>query len=142
MRYVRSIILHATATRAGDEPDLQALRLKLDGASSKQRYLGYHYLVHLDGSVSRTRPISLSGGYCPGHGAHCIAVAYVGGLINGTIADTRTKAQRDALLRLLTTLTRMYRCKIYGHHDLDAKTACPGFDAQLEYGKLYKQICL
>lgn len=142
MRYVRSIILHATATRAGDEPDLQALRARLDGVSSKQRYIGYHYLVHLDGSVSRTRPISLAGGYCPGHGAHCIAVAYVGGLIDGVIADTRTKAQRASLLRLLTTLTRMYRCKIFGHHDLDSQTACPGFDVQAEYGKLYKQICL
>jgi len=53
-------------------------------------------------------------------------------------ADTRTDAQRRALLRLLKALLRRYPlASIRSHRDFAAK-ACPSFDATGEYAGLGK----
>ena len=50
--------------------------------------------------------------------------------------DTRTPAQRWALLHLLSELRRRYpKARIYGHRDFAPK-ACPCFDATKEYAGL------
>ena len=52
--------------------------------------------------------------------------------------DTRTDAQKVALLNLLLTLRKLYpQAKIYGHRDFDkhGKT-CPSFDAKKEYSNI------
>jgi len=50
--------------------------------------------------------------------------------------DTRTPAQRKALLHLLSELRRRYpKARIYGHRDFAPK-ACPCFDATKEYAGL------
>ena len=47
--------------------------------------------------------------------------------------DTRTAAQKAALLKLLKELKQRYPiAKIYGHRDF-ARKACPSFDAKEEY---------
>jgi N-acetylmuramoyl-L-alanine amidase len=48
--------------------------------------------------------------------------------------DTRTLAQKAALIKLLTDLKSIYpNAKIYGHRDFTNKKACPSFDAKSEY---------
>jgi N-acetylmuramoyl-L-alanine amidase len=50
--------------------------------------------------------------------------------------DTRTPAQKEALLRLLKELRAEYpAAKIYGHCDF-ANKACPCFDAKKEYANI------
>ena len=50
--------------------------------------------------------------------------------------DTRTPAQKAALLKLLKELKRKYpNAKIYGHRDF-ANKPCPSFDAKTEYSSL------
>ena len=68
-------------------------------------------------------------------GYHC--VCYVGGVdAAGHSKDTRTPAQRWALLHLLSELRRRYpKARIYGHRDFAPK-ACPCFDATKEYAGL------
>lgn len=146
MRYINKIIVHCTDTPARRDVSIEDVR-KWHTSSPPLgrgwRNVGYHYLVRLDGSVERGMPISSAGIHCKGHNAHSIAVCYVGGRdADGKTADTRTDAQRAALLKLLATLTRMYRCKIYGHHDFNPAKACPCFDAQAEYRGLYEQLVL
>ena len=140
MRYINDIILHYTATPPGMDVDVSLVR-----AWHKQRgwrTIGYHYLVKLDGTIENGRPISQSGAHCRMHNAHSIGVAFVGGLDDqGHSADTRTDAQKAALLRLLVNLTRMYRCRVHSHRDY-AATLCPGFDATAEYAGLYRQIVI
>ncbi len=68
---------------------------------------------------------------------HSIGICYEGGLNEeGRPADTRTQAQRFALLDLLTILKHQYpEAQIIGHYQLSASIhkACPCFDAQKEY---------
>ena len=136
-RYINDIIVHCTATRAGQ--DFSASDIAAWHKERGWRSIGYHYVVRLDGTVERGRAISQPGAHCKGHNAHSVGVAYVGGLdAEGKPADTRTEAQRQALLKLLVNLTRIYRCRIHGHHDYNQGKSCPCFDATLEYAPLYR----
>lgn len=104
--------------------------------------IGYHYLVRIDGTIERGRAISQPGSHCLGHNAHSICIAYAGGTdAAGHALDTRTEAQKAALLKLLATLVKMYHCPVHGHRDY-AHTDCPSFDASREYEGLYRQLAL
>ena len=81
------------------------------------------------------RPESEIGAHCLGHNQNSIGVCYVGGLAadGRTPEDTRTAAQKEALLALLKKLRAKYpKASIHGHRDFAAK-ACPSFDATTEY---------
>ena len=90
---------------------------------------GYHFVVRLDGTVEQGRPISIAGAHCKGHNANSIGIAYVGGLDeHGRPKDTRTAAQRDALLCLVWRVKQAYpEAKVFGHNAF-ANKACPCFD--------------
>ena len=74
------------------------------------------------------------GAHCKGHNSRSIGVCYIGGCGRDMRPkDTRTPAQRAALLRLLRELRARYpKASIHGHRDFAAK-ACPSFDAAAEY---------
>ena len=99
--------------------------------------IGYHYVVELDGHIAQGRPVHLAGAHCKGHNSNSIGVVYVGGLdADGRAADTRTAAQRNALIALLSQLRRIYPgAAIHGHRDFAAKE-CPCFNATKEYAAL------
>ena len=81
------------------------------------------------------RDVDLVGAHCTNHNAHSIGVCYIGGMdaANKNPKDTRTLAQKAALLSLLVDLKKIYYgAKIYGHRDF-ANKACPSFDATKEY---------
>lgn len=140
MRFINDIIVHCTATLPGQ--DVGVAEVTQWHRARGWKNIGYHYLVRLDGSVEKGRPASQPGAHCYGHNAHSVGVAYVGGLDGeGRPKDTRTEAQRRAMLKLLADLTRMYRCRIHGHRDY-AQRDCPCFDAAREYEGLYRQLVL
>ena len=135
MRKINLIVVHCTATRA-----LQPFSVADVDRWHRQRgfdEIGYHFLITLDGRVEPGRDIRKPGAHARGYNAHSIGVAYVGGLdSNGQPADTRTPAQRAALLSLLRKLKSDYpEARILGHRDLAAK-ACPCFDATKEYAAI------
>lgn len=139
-RYINDIIVHSTATPSGR--DVTAKDVDTWHKARGWRGIGYHYLVRLDGTVERGRAISQPGSHCRGHNAHSIGVVYAGGTdAAGHAQDTRTEAQKAALLKLLASLVKMYHCQVHGHRDY-AATDCPSFDAQTEYAGLYKQLAL
>ena len=135
MREIDKIIVHCTATPAGR--DHTAAEIGNWHRARGFDGIGYHYLVRTDGTVEPGREESRAGAHCRGYNARSIGVAYVGGIGSGGLpADTRTPAQRAALLRLLAALRARYpAAKIHGHRDFAAK-ACPCFDATLEYASL------
>lgn len=143
-RYINDIILHCTATPPGLDAsagDIKRWHTQKPPRGNGWSDVGYHYIVRLDGTIERGRPISLAGAHCRGHNAHSIGVAYVGGLdASGKPADTRTEAQKAALLKLLCNLILMYRCSVHGHRDYDKGKACPCFDATAEYKNLRAQL--
>lgn len=135
MRPINEIIVHCTATKEGQNFDVKDVRRW--HLQRKFKDIGYHYLVLLDGTVQKGRPIEQPGAHCTGHNTNSIGVCYVGGLdANGKPADTRTLKQRYALRFLLSELRYKYpQATIHGHRDFAAKD-CPCFDATKEYQDL------
>ena len=99
--------------------------------------IGYHFLVTLDGLIEPGRPLEQVGAHCLGHNARSVGVAYVGGLdAHGRPADTRTAAQKQAMVELLARLHQLFpQAEIAPHYRFAAK-ACPCFDVDKEYAKL------
>lgn len=132
-RTITEIIVHCTATPEGKDYTVDDIRRwhKEQGWSD----IGYHYVIYRDGSIHEGRDVKYSGAHCTGHNANSIGVVYVGGVGKDgkTAKDTRTKAQKRALLQVMRTLRAAYpSARIYGHRDF-AKKDCPSFDAKEEY---------
>ena len=152
-RRINYIVVHCTATPEGQDRTVEQIRAehKRQGWSD----IGYHYLVTLDGKVHAGRDVDIAGAHVAGHNSDSIGIAYVGGLENDPkktyqqlkAKDTRTDAQKAALLSLLMDLRRFYpEAKIVGHRDFSPDKnhngtiepfeyikSCPSFDARQEY---------
>lgn len=133
MRKINEIIVHCAATPEGK--NFKAADIDRWHRERKMKCIGYHYVVDLDGTVEPGRPENEIGAHCLEHNQNSIGVCYVGGLAadGKTPKDTRTAAQKEALLALLKKLRAKYpKASIHGHRDFAAK-ACPSFDATTEY---------
>lgn len=135
-RKITEIIVHCTATQEGKNFTVSDITRwhKQRGFST----IGYHYVIYLDGTRHLGRNVNISGAHCENHNSHSIGVCYVGGLASDgkTPKDTRTQAQKTALLALLRELRRIYpMARIYGHRNF-ANKACPSFDAKREYSTI------
>ena len=136
MRSIKEIIVHCTATSEGKDFTVQ----QIDSWHRQRGFscIGYHYIIYRDGTIHCGRPESRVGAHCAGHTANSIGVCYIGGCAadGKTPKDTRTEAQRAALVKLLQELKKKYpSATIHGHRDFAAK-ACPSFDATTEYANL------
>ena len=149
-RKITDIVVHCTASREGVNMTVQQIRrmhIKDRGWSD----IGYHYVVLLDGTIEPGRDVNIIGAHVSGYNSHSIGVVYVGGLDkNGKAKDTRNELQKNALLRLLMDLKKLYPgAVIKGHRDyspdknhngiIEPKEwikSCPCFDASSEYSDL------
>ena len=131
-RTINEIIVHCTATREGQEITVT----QIDKWHKKRGFkgIGYHFVVYLDGSVHTGRDIDAVGAHCTNHNKNSVGVCYVGGLDKeGKAKDTRTEAQKKALLDLLKQFRLDYpEVKIHGHNTFSNKK-CPCFNAENEY---------
>lgn len=149
-RKITEIIVHCEATPEGEDftPEQVNICHKQRRFSpyvrdGKTWYIGYHYVIQLDGRIIACRPESVKGCHCSGHNANSIGISYVGGCPPRTdpkwmnkAKDTRTPAQKASLIKLLKELKSRYpNAKIYGHRDFAPK-GCPSFDARNEYKNL------
>ncbi len=135
MRRINELIWHCTATPEGREVSVSEIT-----SWHKQRgfkTIGYHKVVHLDGSVSEGRSESQIGAHVAGRNTGTLGYVYVGGLNQNMRAkDTRTPAQKATMERLTREAVARYRLtKISGHRQYAAKD-CPCFDAERAYGHL------
>lgn len=144
MRMINDIIIHCSATRPKVDVGAKEIRqwhTQPEPYGRGWRDIGYHYVIRLDGTIERGRPISRAGAHCVGHNAHSIGICYVGGLDDvGEAADTRTPAQKSALIKLIYNLITVYRCDVHSHHDYNSSKSCPCFDAHEEYSPIYQKI--
>jgi N-acetylmuramoyl-L-alanine amidase len=135
MRSLREIIVHCSATPEGREVSVATIR---DWHKQRGwRDIGYHFVVYLDGTAHKGRPVEQIGAHVAGRNTGTIGICYVGGVDkNMRPKDTRTPAQKVALEGLLKELVAKYGItKISGHRDYSPK-ACPSFDATAEYAPL------
>lgn len=132
-RVINEIIVHCSATPEGKDYTLDTIRQwhRQRGFSD----IGYHYVIHPDGTVEEGRDVNIAGAHCSGHNSKSIGICYIGGMTadNKKAKDTRTEEQRTNLKALLLAMRKLYpQAKIHGHRDFAAK-ACPSFDATEEY---------
>lgn len=133
MRKIDLIVVHCSATRTDQHYGVRAL---IRDHADRFGFTGYHYYVTRGGMVYQTRHEQLVGAHAKGYNEHSLGVCYEGGLDeHGNAADTRTEAQKRALLRLLRRLKAAHpEARILGHRDLPGvKKDCPCFDARTEY---------
>ena len=137
MRKINKIILHCSATPEGrkhDVADIRRWHLKR-GFND----IGYHYLIHIDGTIEEGRPINKQGAHCSGENKGSIGLCYVGGMSKDMkkAKDTRTQAQKDSLIKIMHELIYKYNkdMTIHGHNEY-ANKACPSFNVQEEYANL------
>lgn len=129
MRKINKIIIHCAATPEGKDFTVAQIRSwHVKGRGWKD--IGYHYVIYRDGSVHNGRPIEQPGAHTAGHNANSIGICYIGGISNDgkkTPKDTRTTAQRVALVNLVKQLKLKYpNATIHGHNEF-ANKACPSF---------------
>lgn len=160
-RLINEIIIHCSATKEGvpytaDQINAahKARRFSAyQDSLGRTRYIGYHYIIHQDGTIEACRPESKIGCHASGHNSNSIGICYIGGLdardTNGRmIKDTRTAQQKESLIKLLKQLISRYPTikRIIGHRDTSPDLngngiidpyeyikGCPCFNAIPEY---------
>lgn len=117
-RKITHVVIHCSATRQGKV----ITAADIDRMHRQRGFdrIGYHYFIRLDGTVEKGRPEEVPGAHVAGHNATTIGICYAGGLdANGKPKDTRTQAQRAAMVRVVLALIHKYRgAKVVGHRDL------------------------
>lgn len=134
MRKIDKIIIHCSATAEGRPFTVEDVRrwhtAPKNRGGNGWSDIGYHYVIHLDGSIHTGRPEIRTGAHCTGQNRNSIGICYIGGCkADGrSPKDTRTEAQRIALRRLVKELCGRYPgATVHGHNEFAAK-ACPCFD--------------
>lgn len=129
MRKIDKIIIHCSATPEGRAVTVQ----EIEKWHREKGYngIGYHYIIGLNGEIWKGRDINLIGAHTQGQNANSIGVCYIGGCDRSMKAkDTRTPAQKVALLNLVKELKKQYpKASIHGHNEFAAK-ACPSFNVK------------
>lgn len=137
MRKIDKIIVHCSATQEGRHIDVDEIkRWHVQGRGWSD--IGYHFVIYLDGTVVKGRPIERQGAHVKGMNKNSIGVCYIGGVEsekkNGKwiAKDTRTDEQKESLVELLCELHDKFNASIHGHNEFSNKS-CPCFDAKKEY---------
>ena len=132
MRTIREIIIHCSATPEGRDYSIETIRrwhIQRGFAD-----IGYHYIIHPDGTVEHGRNELSIGAHCKGHNANSIGICYIGGTDTDgkTPKDTRTPQQKGAMRGLVRTLMNRYNLTpqaVHGHNEF-ANKACPCFNVK------------
>jgi len=148
-RPVHTLVWHCTATPEGRE--FTRAQIKAMHLERGFNDIGYHKLIHLDGSVSEGRSEDLDGAHVSGHNLNTLGYSYVGGLdAAGKPKDTRTAKQKTTMIRLTKEAIARYALRnVTGHRDLSPDKdhdgvvepfewvkICPCFSVGPEYGHL------
>ena len=146
MKTIDAIIIHCSATRAGQ--DLRAKDIDRMHRARGFNQIGYNFIIDLNGIVENGRPLSIDGAHCNTKGfsessynKHSIGICYIGGLdANGKPADTRTIAQKAALRELVAKLCKEYEIiEVLGHRDTSPDLDGSG---EVEPERIYKGVPL
>lgn len=158
-RTINEIVVHCSANKEGCDVSSTAInaahkarKFSSYNNNGTTMYIGYHYIIHLDGRIEPCRPLNVRGCHAVNHNANSIGICYIGGLDkNGKIKDTRTTEQKVAFVSLIKALKQKFPTirKCIGHRDTSPDLnhngviepfefikGCPCFDAIPEYKNL------
>ena len=107
MRTIDRLVIHCTATQEGRNYNVDTIRSWHMGDRGFSD-IGYHFLIHLDGTIERGRPWDIPGAHAQGYNRTSIGVAYVGGVDKNGPKDTRTDEQKIALRAVVGIIKAMF----------------------------------
>lgn len=127
MRDVDLLVVHCSATEEGKDYSVDDIREWHTAKGWSD--VGYHFVIRLDGTVEKGRPVDTVGAHARGYNTNSIGICLVGGLRDGQPEDTYTNSQLDALRQLLQSLQLVFPdAQVLGHKDLpNVAKACPCF---------------
>lgn len=125
------LVVHCSAS----VPDIKTDAKTIDRWHRQRQFLmiGYHFVIKTNGEVEPGRDKDAIGAHVEGWNARSIGICMVGGVdAANKPANNFTKAQFDALARLLTKLRMEYpKAVIQGHRDFPkVAKACPSWDVK------------
>jgi N-acetylmuramoyl-L-alanine amidase len=128
MRAINRIIIHCSATKQSLDVGVEEIR-KWHMKGNGWKDIGYHYVIRLDGSIEKGRPIEQVGAHTSGHNSDSIGICYVGGVDNANKPkDTLNPKQEKSLEALVKKLRERWpKLTISGHNDYTNAKACPSF---------------
>lgn len=134
MREFKRIILHCTATPPDMHVDAEKIREWHTSPPRNWSDIGYHYVIHRDGTLEQGRPIMKQGAHVKGHNADSVGVAYAGGVDDtNKPEDNMTVKQEMTFLLLVRSLRTVFGdMTLHGHNEFAAK-ACPSFNVREKY---------
>lgn len=123
MRNINKHIIHCSATpndRLTTADEIKQWHLKRGWSD-----IGYHFIIHRDGSVSCGRPVQKIGAHCKGYNEDSIGTCLIGN-------DKFTHEQMKSLIDLDRSIKHMYSEEIitHGHNEFTNNKTCPNFDVQ------------
>ena len=136
MRFITLLIIHCSAVMPFQTSSVEQIN-EWHLAKGWSNGCGCHYVIRRDGTIEKGRPDEMIGAHCLNHNRHSLGICYEGGLdANGNPADTRTEAQKESMLNLLTELKKQHPNALIVGHSTFSNKACPCFDAAKEYKDL------
>ena len=138
MRVINEISIHCSATNPNwmiNEPVEKAVaeirRWHMEDPKFNFSDIGYHFVIHRDGSVGSGRPVEKQPAATGGFNHGDIAICLLGGRgssADDNIEDHYTQAQINCLIGMIGELQKQYPTikKVTGHNRYAAR-ACPGF---------------
>lgn len=140
-RPINKIILHCTATFASQKVTMADIK-RWHVAENGWEDVGYHFVIDQQGNVHQGRDINKQGAHCKGFNQMSVGICYIGGLDDetGSPMDTRTPAQRSAMMVLVKDIMRKCGLRIeHVHcHNEFSKRSCPCF-TRADFVKEYWQ---
>jgi N-acetyl-anhydromuramyl-L-alanine amidase AmpD len=130
MQPIKWLTIHCAATPEGRNVKAEQVE-QWDRARFNQP--SYHWIIELDGHAHRSLDDSVKGAHVAHQNTGNIGVCYVGGCdVHMKAKDTRTDAQKDALLKLCKDYRLKYPgIRILGHRDWpNVHKDCPSFDVE------------
>ena len=128
-------VIHCSATKEGINYNVDTIRTW--HLARKFSDIGYHFLVHLDGTIERGRPWDKPGAHAKGYNTNSVGICYVGGLDKKKKPkDTRTIPQVHALRAVIGVLRAQFpKIDIVGHRDLSVDLDGDGVISKSEWLK-------
>ena len=140
-REIDTAVIHCSATPEGR--DVTVKEIKRWHLKRGWSDIGYHFVIELDGTIRKGRPLNRIGAHVKGHNKGSIGICYVGGVDkNMKPKDTKTKEQEISLATLIVHLKMIYpNIEIKGHRDFaGVNKACPSFEVSEFVRNLGKYI--
>ena len=128
-RKINLIVIHEAQTPTGEYFDADDIeqwheeRGEWKPSSITHKYIGYHWVILLDGTIQAGRHPNEIGAHAKEYNTNSLGICLIG-------IGKYTPEQWDSLQSLLEALKGQYEgIKIIGHNEVSSKT-CPGFDVQ------------